>query len=482
MNDGDTLTMVGYEVERGYAPPPERLPVSRLKPLRPRPRLPLRPRSRGDQLLRTGHLLTLSSLATSAIGLLYWASATRTYGAATVGTSYAAVSALSFLAGVGQFNLGNVLIRFVPSAGSRLRRLVLGSYAAAALGTLVAATVFVLLIPAISPGLAFLRAPALAAAFVLGTVAYSVFTLQDGVLTGLRRPGWLLTENFGFAVLKVGLLVALAGTALRAQGILLSWVAALVAAIAVTNGVLFTRLIRRGRPRSAPPAVRAIPTVQIVSPRLRYIAADYAGELLWMATMSLPPIMVLNLLGPEQGAYYGLAWLIAHTLYMVSINMGLSLMVETAREPDRIDRLRHMLKHTGPLLAGGVAVTIAAAPLILRVFGAGYAHGGSTLLRLMALSALPNLVIVAAVSIARTRQLMWLVVAVYATFCALVLGLTGVLTTVMGIAGAGVAWLTGSTVVAGVLLLRRDLWVPRATADNKTSDNTASDNTASDKK
>jgi len=474
MNRPDTQTTLAYESEQEYTPSPERSPAVRLKPLRPRQR------RRGDQLLRTGHLLTLSSLATSAIGLLYWASATRTYGAATVGTSYAAVSALSFLAGIGQFNLGNVLIRFVPSAGSRLRRLVLGSYAAAALGTLVAATAFVLLIPAISPGLGFLRAPALAAAFVLGTVAYSVFTLQDGVLTGLRRPGWLLTENFGFAVLKVGLLVALAGTVLRTQGILLSWVAALVAAIAVTNAMLFARVIRRGRPRSVPPTVPAVPTVQTVSPRMRYIAADYAGELLWMATMSLPPILVLNLLGPEQGAYYGLAWLIAHTLYMVSINMGLSLMVETAREPGRIDRLRHMLKHTGLLLAGGVAVTVAAAPLILRVFGAGYAHGGSTLLRLMALSALPNLVIVAAVSIARTRQRMWLVVAVYATFCALVLGLTGVLTTVLGLAGAGVAWLTGTTVVAGVLLLRRDLWVPHAKADDVFADKAAPDDTASD--
>jgi hypothetical protein len=72
---------------------------------------------------------------------------------------------------------------------------------------------------------------------------------------------------------------------------------------------------------------------------------------------------------------------------------------------------------------------------------------------------------------------MWLVVAVYATVCALVLGLTGVLTTLMGIAGAGVAWLTGTTLVAGVLLLRRDLWVPRTKADEVSADNTASDYT-----
>jgi O-antigen/teichoic acid export membrane protein/GT2 family glycosyltransferase len=427
-------------------------------------RSPLRLLRSGDHLLRTGHLLTLSSLATSAIGLLYWAAASRRYGTASIGTSYAAVSALAFLAGIGQLNLGNVLIRFVPAAGARLRRLVLGSYAAGVLGSLAAATAFVLAAPALSPGLAFLHSPGVGAAFVLGTAAYAVFTLQDGVLTGLRRPGWLLAENAAFAAVKVVLLLGLAGTALRSQGVLLSWIGALLGAVAVTNGLLFRRLLRRGRAQTpAVPAPGA--AVRPNGPGLRYVAADYAGELLWMATMSLPPIMVLNMLGPEQGAYYALAWLIAHTLYMVGINMGLSLMVENARDPHGTPRLWHMLRHTGLLLLGCAAAIVAGAPLILRVFGAQYAGEGSGLLRLMALSALPNLVIVTAVAVSRSRQRMRIVVSVYAALCALVLGLIGPLMRLAGVNGAGLAWLAATTAVASVLLWRRDRWLPRAAAE-----------------
>lgn len=406
----------------------------------------------GSHLLRTGHLLTLSSTATSVIGLLYWAVATRLYGAAAVGRSYAAVSALSFLAGIGQLDLGNVLIRFVPTAGARLRRLVLGSYAVAALGALVAATLFVLIAPSFLPGLAFLRNPALGSALVAGAVAYAVFVLQDSVLTGLRRPGWLLTENTVFALVKVVLLFALAGTALRTQGILLSWIAALIAAVLITNGLMFARVIRRDRPQ---PDSTARPAV---APGIRYIAADYTGELFWMAAMSLPPIMVLSLLGPEQSAYYALAWMIAHALYMVSINMGSSLVVELAREPGRTGVLRHMFKHTGLLLAGCTAVVAVGAPLILRLFGAHYAHQGTGLLRLMAVSALPVLVIVTAVSVARAQRRMKLVVTVYATLCVLVLGLAGVLMRIMGVEGVGVAWLAGTTAVAATLLSRSSVW------------------------
>lgn len=414
---------------------------------------------RDDHLLRTGHLLTLSSLLTSAIGLLYWAIATRAYGPETVGGSYAAVSAMTLLSGIGQFNLGNVLIRFAPSAGPRLLRLVCTSYGAAALGTLVAAAIFVLLVPAISPGLAFLHTPALGTAFALGAAAYAVFALQDGVLTGLRRSGWIVVENACFALAKIVLIVVFARTVLRGQGILLSWIGALVAAIFMTNAFVFTRLIGRGGVRGRSQVGVSARRAQL--PGRGYVAADYLGQIFWIAAMSVPPIMVLNRLGATQNAYFSLAFLIAHLLHMISINMGLSLVVEAAWDPHRIERFQHMVKHTGILVTACVAVLVAAAPLILRVFGAQYARDGAGLLRLLALSALPNLVVVAAVSVARTRQRMRLVVVTYAAICVLVLGLTAVLLPVMGVSGAGAAWLAALTVVAAALLWRRDLWLPR---------------------
>ncbi|MEY9930237.1 O-antigen/teichoic acid export membrane protein/GT2 family glycosyltransferase [Catenulispora sp. GP43] len=428
-----------------------------------KPRPHARPTGRGlagvrlpayrDQLVRTGHLLTLSSLLTSAIGAIYWAVATRVYGPASVGRSYAAVSAMTLLASVGGLNLGNVLVRFLPTSGARARRLVTMMYLAAAFGAAAAAFGFVLLVPRLSSGLAFLHAPLIGGGFVIGAAAYAIFILQDGALTGLRRPGWVVWENALFALVKIFLVSVLAVTAARAQGILVSWIVALVAAVLVTNGFLYHRLAVLARTEAGPAG--PVPT-----PTAGYITADYAGQLLWITASSLPPIMVLDRLGAVDSAYFSVSWSITNALYMFAINMGLAFVVESAhqRTVDRA-RLRHMFRHTMVVLGPCVVVAIAAAPLILRIYGTEYQHGATGLLRILVLSALPNMVLVMAVSVARARMRMKVVALVYLVQCVLLIGLTVVLLPVMGVAGAGVAWLASLTVVAVGLLWKRRAWL-----------------------
>ena len=176
-----------------------------------------------DPLLRNGHVLTLGSLVTSALGAGYWALASRWYGDADVGRSYAAVSAMMLLAGVGQLGLANVLVRFLPATGAAARRgLVRAAYGAASGATACAALAFVLAAPAFVAGLSFLRRPDTAVCFVLATTAYALFALQDGALTGARRPTLVVGKNSAFAFGKL-LCVAALASALPTLGILMSW-------------------------------------------------------------------------------------------------------------------------------------------------------------------------------------------------------------------------------------------------------------------
>jgi O-antigen/teichoic acid export membrane protein len=410
-----------------------------------------------ETVLRNGHLLTFSTLMTSVLGALYWALAARSYSDDSVGRNYAAVAAMMLLAGVGQLNLTNVMIRFTPSAGHRSRRLVAVAYLAACATTTVLAVGFVLLIPALSPGLMFLRSPPVACGFVLATAGYAVFVLQDGVLTGLRRPGWVVLENLIFALVKIVLVLVLAF--LAATGILWSWALSVVVAIALANWLLFTRFLPR-RGDSVPDRADTGG-----DPTSRYVLADYTGALFWLAATTSLPIIVLNHLGPRQAAYFSLAWLVAFSLYHLNTSMGSSLIVEATNDPSRLGaHCRLVLRHTGVLLACGVAVLCLAAPLILRIFGPGYAANGANLLRLVALSALPNLVVVAAVSVCRIRRRLRLLVGILATVCTLAIMLSYVLLRVMGITGVGVAWLIAQTTVAAVLWWRRAQWLPPAQA------------------
>ncbi|MEU3917521.1 hypothetical protein [Streptomyces sp. NPDC029004] len=404
-----------------------------------------------DPLLRNGHLLAISSLINAGVGSLFWVFATHWYDEDVVGLSYSALSATLLLASIGQLNLNDFLIRFVPSAGQRTRRMVLTCYLVSACFSTLVAVGFLVLVPKVSPGLDFLLTPVTGGCFVAATAGYAIFVMQDGALTAVRRPGWVVGENVIFACVKILLLAAGAALALF-SGILLSWVGALAVSLVVANFVLLRYAIPHHE-KTAPEAERP--------PRMvKYAAADYFGSLFRMAAYTLVPLLVLNNLGAEQSAFFSLAWIVGYVLYLVSRNMGSSLMVEVMRSPDRlVEHLLKVLRHSGLLLTIGIVVIVAAAPQILSLFGAEYAEAGTTLLRLVALSALPNLLVSLAIDVARARRRLRWAVGLQVAMCVLVLGLTKVLLPVMGINGAGVAWLATMCLLALPLLIWRSRWL-----------------------
>ncbi|GAA2148374.1 hypothetical protein GCM10009760_40300 [Kitasatospora kazusensis] len=438
-------------------PCPQALPCqcSYLTLLRARARA-LRLRAAGEPLLRNGHLLAASSVVAAGLGSVFWIFATRWYSADTVGRSYAALSAAALLSALGRFNLDNVLVRFLPAAGRHTRRLVLQCYGVSAVCSALAAVVFLLLIPWIAPGLGFLRSPVLALAFVAATAGFSVFVLQDGALTGLRRAGWVLGENSIFAVAKATALALCAALAVG-TGILVSWSAGLLVSIVVTNVVLFRHAVpahQRADRTGAPRPTRI----------MRYAGADYLGNLSGIAAASVVPLLVLNQLGAEQNAYYSLAWIVGDTLYLAAFSMGSSLVVEAARAPERLaEHARRMLWHSGRLLLVAVVVVVAGAPWILSLFGPGYAAHGTVVLRLMTLSALPNVVLSVAIGVARVRRALGWLIGLQLAFAAVLVVLVVWLLPGFGLTGVGLAWLLTSCALAVPLLLTLPRWLPAPT-------------------
>ncbi|MET7983647.1 MULTISPECIES: hypothetical protein [unclassified Streptomyces] len=405
----------------------------------------------GEPVLRTGHVLAVSSLVNAGLGFFFWTFATHWYDEQTVGLSYSALMASLLLTGIGQLNLNDFLVRFVPTAGRRSRRLVLACYAASTAFSVVVALVFLALIPVISPRLGFLLTPVTATCFVVATAGYAVFVLQDGALTAVRMPGWVVGENLIFALVKI-LLLGLGAALGFFSGILLSWAGALIVSLIVANAVL----MGRGIPRHERETVTAPPPPRM----LGYAAADYFGSLFRVAGFTVVPLIVLNTLGAEQSAFYSVAWGVAYVPYLIARNMGTSLLAESVRGPERlVQHSLRVLRHSGLLLGGVTVVLVVAAPQILSIFGAAYAAEGSALLRLLALSALPNLLLSVAIDVARAqRRLRW-AVWLQVAMCVLVLGLTLLLLPVVGLVGAGVAWLATQCLVAAFLIVSRSRWL-----------------------
>jgi O-antigen/teichoic acid export membrane protein len=274
---------------------------------------------------RDGLALVLSSGLTSVIGLLYWVVAARLFPPGIVGVNNTLISTMTLIAVAAQLNLGNALLRFVPVAERSARRLVLTCYAVGAVAAAAAGGIFALGAGWWAPELHHaVGGGPLAAFFVLSTPIWTVFVIQDYVLTAVKRAPIVPLENLVFSLLKIALLGV---GALMAFGgaIALSWIVATALIV-----LAITAYLLRVLPAPAPGEP---PTKSPVRPRAvaRFVSADWTGGLFTNAVEFGLPLLVLVTLGAEQAATFGVAWAIAYGLYLVSHGMGQSLVGRARR-------------------------------------------------------------------------------------------------------------------------------------------------------
>jgi O-antigen/teichoic acid export membrane protein len=410
----------------------------------------------GDPMLRSGHALIAGASLTQIIGVAYWVIAARIYPVAVVGRNSAALSIMLFLSGVAELNMMSTLVRFVPTSGTRTVRLILGVYATSMSIAAVIGAGFLYLIPHVEPQLGFVRTgPYVALWFVFSIVAGTIFVLEDSALTGVRAAPFVPLENTFSSLLKLVLMIVLVRS-LPSLGIYVSSTVAVVVAVFPTNAYLFGRAVprhlRKYSVTRAPPRFREIGS---------FLLPDSTAALFLLGSTALLPVLIIDRLGPRAAGHYALAWIVGYALFLVSVSMGSSLVVETAADQSQLrQRCLRSITHLAKLLVPVVVVVVAAAPYLLLAFGRGYAQADVTPLRLLTLAALPTLVTNTAISVTRSLRRMRMVVGIQVCLCTLVWGLSVALIGRLGITGVATAWLTAQTVTALGLMIAPRLWLP----------------------
>ena len=415
-------------------------------------------------VVRSGYALIISSLATSGLGALYWFVAARRYDTEAVGIGSALVAATTLVAGIANLGFKNGLLRFMPTAGRNSPSLMWRSYALAAGGAAIAGVVFLAGVHVWSPQLGFLRANRVSVAVFLATLmAWAIFVLQDSILVGIGKAGWVPLENTAFSLVKIAALIALVNVSAQ-WGIFLSWGVPTVVLVVIVNVAIVRRLLpgHVARPVFAPPTA--------FGGVLRFSLADHVATLFWMATIDGLPLIVLGRAGPSAAAFYYLAAQIAYGLYVMSGCIGAALVAEAAREPGRLAELKQRaVRQAFGLVLPATAGVIAAAPYLLRIFGKDYERNATSLLRLLALSAIPYTATSIVLSGARVRKSMRVVIGGHGAIFVACVGLSILLEGRFGLTGVGAGVAIGQSLVAACLLvvtLLRDheLWKPRFVA------------------
>ncbi|MFJ5270283.1 lipopolysaccharide biosynthesis protein [Streptomyces sp. NPDC088358] len=399
----------------------------------------------GNQLFRNAYALMLNTGISAVLGLGYWLIAARYYTDSAVGQGSAAIAAMKLLAGVTAVTLTGALARFIPVAGRATGRLIFRTYAGSSVVVAVAAVVFLLTLNLWGPSYRFLHGPLNGLGFILAVVAWSLLTLQDGVLTGLRSALWVPVGNTVFSAVKLVLLIGLAA-AIPTSGVFVSWVAAIALSVVPLGLLVFRRLVPRHikatEGRAKPPSLREIG---------RFLAGDYTGSLFSLAVVYLVPVIVASQVSSSDNAYFYITTTIGGTVNLLAINMGASLTVEGSHDPARLAaNTRAALKRMVRIMLPVCGLLFLGAPFILHVFGEGYAHAATPLLRWFAVGALLRVVMETYFAVLRAQSRTSGLAYLQGLLCVLVLGLTVILLPRMGLTGAGVAEISSLAVIVSI--------------------------------
>jgi O-antigen/teichoic acid export membrane protein len=339
-----------------------------------------------DPLSRGGLSLLINTGITGVLGFSYWIIAARLFSTYAVGVAGALVAATTLFSGLGQLNLSGMLMRFLPQAADKSRRLVSISYAfAAGVSALLAAVSLIVIRLVAAPSSALRLDLFQSAVFVLAVAATAIFTIQDNVLVGLRQAVWVPVENGAFGIAKIVALFILAsvGTAFALFG---AWMIPLVLTIPVISAVLFLRFL----PPAPGPGRTAQLGRQVRHHLIRFAAFDATGGLFTQTWTYLLPVLITASLGARINALFFTSFLFSSTIDQVAANYASPLTVEGAHTPGEIPSLmRSTLRHIFGIILPAVAVLIVVCPWLLQAFGEKYVSA-VPVLDLLLLACLPK--------------------------------------------------------------------------------------------
>lgn len=313
--------------------------------------------------------LTVTTLSTAALGVAFWAVATRKLDQAQVGSASALVSAMTLVGTIAMLGYGSLLISELPRRRVNAASLITTVATAVTLLGLVLGGVWVLGLRR-TPELGHLISrPEGLVLFVVGSAVTGTTLVLDQATIGLLRGSLQMWRNLLHSVLKIALLLPLLfiGPGIRGLAPLAAWAIAtavsvpFVVVLAQRTGAVF---VGRLRPRLLAELGRetwdhTLLTLAMVAPRMCL------------------PVVVAVAVSAEANASFYIAYTIAGMLSMVPNHLATVLFAVGRGD---VRALKEKLGFTlGISFAVGLPVVAAVAlagKLLLSIFGAAYAEGG----------------------------------------------------------------------------------------------------------
>jgi len=225
-------------------------------------------------------------------------------------------------------------------------------------------------------------------------------------------------------------------------GIVASWCLALGIAAAIALFLFLPQIQNNYKP---------VPTLNLslIKNMWAYSAGNYLTSLFIATPTAVLPIMIVNLLGPIQNAFFYIAWMMATMLFAIPIGVSYSLLAEGSHFDHKLrEYVTKSLRFSFLLLVPAAIALILLGKGLLFIFGHSYSLNALHLLWVLAISSLPLNINYIYISILRMTHRIKELVIMWALIAAAVLVTSYLVVPSTGIIGTGYAWLGVHSAVA----------------------------------
>lgn len=399
-------------------------------------------RARADSLTRNSVFIMTTTVVNSALGAVFWLVAARTFPTREVGLGAALIAAMTFVAMLSNLGAGPTLIQVLPTrqAGRDWSRTFNACMGAGLGAAALAGCVTLFILPMLSPGFLVVREGAYRVVVGGGIVFWTAVTILDFAFVAERAAGKMLARNAAGAILRLALMLCFVALGARSSlGIVSAWTGATAVALLIGVAVLLPGLKRGYRLQARGVATEAR---RLLPPFVGHYFISIGGTL----PMYVLPLLVTALLSATANAYFYTTWMLCSVLFMVSPAVASALFAEGSHAGESLyQKARSSALLIAALLVLPMAVLLLGGRFILGLFGPGYAENSFALLVLLVVSAVPDAITNIYVTVLRVEQQFRAAAALNIGMGVGTVLLAWWLMPLMGVAGAGLAWLVMQT-------------------------------------
>ncbi|VVB84849.1 Polysaccharide biosynthesis protein [uncultured archaeon] len=391
-----------------------------------------------DPLYRNSIAMMLNSVFAALFGLLFWIVAARTMSSKDIGLATAAISAAGVIVAFSRLGLDQGLVRYLPELKEKR-----GFYSTIVILTLalslIIAGIFLIGINIFSPALSFIREGWFLPVFLAYIVITSIFSMQNMALIAIRRADLALIQNL---LLGARILLLIFLTSLGVFGIF----SAFGAAFLLTS--IFGTLILQKNGLS----ITGSFDIASIRKTLKFSMGNYLAGIFLMAPLTIIPIMIVNTIGAEEGAYFYVAYSVAALLFMIPNAVSTSLFVEGSHSLPLKENVLKSIKMILMLLVPALIFIFLFGNKLLLLFSREYSVQAYEMLQLLSISSIFSAVISIFISIKKIQQEVRIINYLNFALSVLIIGFGYIALFKYGLVGLGYAWLGANAVVCAMII------------------------------